>query len=96
MDLGNMTVDNIAQRIWNSDGRDGEGLRYPATVSIWARWIFLAACLIEVNYRIEYGALSHILNALYVLALMFRRLGHVEGSLHRPGGPALAAAPQRD
>ena len=50
---------------------DGEGLRYPATVSIWARWIFLAACLIEVNYRIEYGALSHILNALYVLALMF-------------------------
>ena len=70
MNLLNMAADNIALRIWDSGVRDGEGLRYPATLSIWARWVFLAACLIETNYRIEYGALSHILNTLYLLGVM--------------------------
>ena len=30
----------------------------------------LAFCLLEVNYRVEYGALSHVLNNFYVLGFM--------------------------
>ena len=45
-------------------------LRYPALASIWFRWTVMGACLVEVSYRVEYGALSHILNSLYVLSLM--------------------------
>ena len=56
--------------IWSFDGPDANELRYAATVSIWVRWAFLFACLAETSYRVEYGALSHILNSAYVLGLM--------------------------
>ena len=49
---------------------DPEELRYPALASIWFRWAVMGACLIETSYRVEYGALSHILNSLYLLSLM--------------------------
>ena len=39
-------------------------------VSIVVRCICLSAALVESSYRVEYGALSHILNTLYVLGLM--------------------------
>ena len=45
-------------------------MRYAATVSIWVRWACLAGALVESSYRVEYGALSHILNTLYLLSVM--------------------------
>lgn len=46
---------------------DPEELLQAARVSLWVRWFGLAFCLAEVNYRVDYGALSHILNNCYVL-----------------------------
>ena len=66
MNLQVMAPRTLAQRFWSFDGQESEGLRYAATVSIWVRWCLLAACLVEISYRVEYGALSHILNSLYV------------------------------
>ena len=60
----------VARRFWKFDSPETEELRYPATVYFWVRWAFMAATLAETTYRIEYGALSHILNTLYLLGLM--------------------------
>ncbi len=49
---------------------DPEELRHAAQVSLWVRWLVMAFCLLEVNYRVEYGALSHVLNNCYVLGFM--------------------------
>ena len=49
---------------------DPEELLQAGVVSVWVRWFGLACCLAEVNYRVEYGALSHILNNFYVLGFM--------------------------
>ena len=49
---------------------DPEELRHAAQVSLWVRWFVLVFCLLEVNYRVEYGALSHVLNNCYVLGFM--------------------------
>ena len=70
MNLPRMAISTAAQRLWSFDGRETEELRYAATASIWFRWAVLAACLLESSYRIEYGALSHILNSLYALGMM--------------------------
>ena len=53
-------------------------------VSVWVRWFGLACCLAEVNYRVEYGALSHILNNFYVLGFMAVN-GYVHYLIHRTG-----------
>ena len=45
-------------------------LRYGARISVWVRFVLLLFVLIEVNYRVEYGSVSHILNSLYVLSAM--------------------------
>ena len=34
---------------------DPEELRHAAQVSLWVRWFVMAFCLLEVNYRVEYG-----------------------------------------
>ena len=49
---------------------DPEELWHAAQVSLWVRWFVLVFCLLEVNYRVEYGALSHVLNNCYVLGFM--------------------------
>ena len=58
MDLRNLVAGTLAKRMWNLGAQDEEGLRYPDAVSLWARWVFLIACLVESNYRICYGALA--------------------------------------
>ena len=70
MNLRMPSAHTVARLLWSFDVRDAEEFRYPATVSIWFRWVILAACLVEVSYRVEYGALSHILNTLYLLGMM--------------------------
>ena len=45
---------------------DPDELRHGAQISIWVRWIILVGVMAEVNYRVDYGAVSHILNTLYV------------------------------
>ena len=49
---------------------DPEELLHAGKVSLWVRWIGLAFCLAEVNYRVDYGALSHVLNNFYVLGFV--------------------------
>ena len=49
---------------------DPEELTHAARVCLWVRWFVLAFALFEINYRVEYGSLSHILNWFYVLGLM--------------------------
>ena len=65
-----MSIRTVLRGIWHFDDPGATELRFAATVSIWVRWAFLLAVLLETSYRIEYGALSHILNSLYVLGLM--------------------------
>ena len=63
---------------------DPEELRRAAQVSLWVRWFVLVFCLLEVNYRVEYGALSHVLNNCYVLGLMAAN-GYVHYLVRRRG-----------
>ena len=63
---------------------DPEELRHAALVSLWVRWFVMAFCLLEVNYRVEYGALSHVLNNLYVLGFMATN-GYVHHLVRRRG-----------
>ena len=60
----------LGRRFWRLEEQDAGELRYAATVSVWVRWACLLVCVVEVNYRVEYGALSHIVNNLYNLGLM--------------------------
>ena len=70
MAIPGIGVRAVARRFWNFDRQETEELRYPAAIYIWVRWVFLAASLAETTYRVEYGALSHILNTAYLLGLM--------------------------
>ena len=63
---------------------DPEELRHAAQVSLWVRWFVLVFCLLEVNYRVEYGALSHVLNNFYVLGFMAAN-GYVHYLVRRDG-----------
>ena len=63
---------------------DPEELRHAAQVSLWVRWFVMAFCLLEVNYRVEYGALSHILNNCYVIGFMAVN-GYVQYLVRRHG-----------
>ena len=49
---------------------DRNELRYAAQTTLWLRWLLLIGCLVESNYRVEYGSTSQILNTLYLLGLM--------------------------
>lgn len=63
---------------------DPEELRHAAQVSLWVRWFVMAFCLLEVNYRVEYGALSHVLNNFYVIGFMAVN-GYVHYMVRRNG-----------
>ena len=54
---------------WAQDfyGVDPDDHLYAATISVWVRWAVLAGCLLAVNYRVEYGSLSHLLSTLFCL-----------------------------
>ena len=45
---------------------DPDELWHGAQILIWVRWVILVGVMAEVNYRVDYGAVSHILNTLYV------------------------------
>ena len=64
-----------------------EDLQYAASITLWVRWFMLAFCFVEIHYRIDYGALSHVLNTFYIIGTMaangyvhylFRRNGTVK------------------
>ena len=57
-------------RILSGIERDPDELRHGAQIAIWVRLIILAGVMAEVNYRVDYGAVSHILNTLYVASAM--------------------------
>lgn len=66
---------------------DGSVFGYAVLVTIWLRCLLVVATLVEVNYRIESGSVSHYLNNLYVVGfglanlagwLRMRRVGHAE------------------
>jgi len=63
---------------------DPEELRHAARVSLWVRWLVMVFCLLEVNYRVEYGAVSHLLNNCYVLGFMAAN-GYVHYLVRRKG-----------
>lgn len=70
MNLLKAAVRTIEKRFWSLGGHDSDELRYAAEVSIWVRWVFLVACIVEASYRVEYGAVSHILITIYFLGMM--------------------------
>ena len=75
---------------------DSEELRHAAQVSLWVRWCVMAFCLLEVNYRVEHGALSHVLNNCYMRGFMVAN-GYVDYLIRRKGGSetGLAAGGER-
>ena len=62
-----ITLSELFQRF---DWPGPEEFLHAAKVSLWGRWFMLAFCLAEVNYRVEYGSLSHALNNLYIIGFM--------------------------
>ena len=62
---------------WTLDQFDPEGLRYVTAVSIRARWLVAALCLVELVYRPYYGAAVY---GAYVL--LFLALTGFNGYLH--------------
>ena len=58
---------NFAGFLLGFSRAEPEEMLHAAKVALWVRWFALAFCLGEVNYRVDYGALSHILNNFYVL-----------------------------
>ena len=62
--------DTFPAGIWGSNQTNPDEFRYGARISVWVRWVVLLFCLIEANYRVEYGSVSQILNTLYVIAAL--------------------------
>ena len=60
----------FSTRILSAIESDPDELRHGAQISIWIRWGVLIGVMAEVNYRVDYGAVSHILNTLYVASAM--------------------------
>ena len=60
----------FATRILSAIESDADELCHGAQISIWIRWGVLIGVMAEVNYRVDYGAVSHILNTLYVASAM--------------------------
>ena len=70
MNLVKAVLITAVQRLLSTLGYKTSELRYAAEVSIWVRWLFLVACVIEANYRVEYRAVSHIVNTTYFCGMM--------------------------
>ena len=47
---------------------DPEELLYAAKVSLWMRCLVLAAIMVEINYRVDYGTVSHLPNIISILS----------------------------
>ena len=60
----------FSTRILSAIESDADELCHGAQISIWIRWGVLIGVMAEVNYRVDYGAISHILNTLYVASAM--------------------------
>ena len=50
-----------------AEGLDPEELRYGAIISVWVRWSWVIAGLIEINYPAGYQDRYYVLNTLYML-----------------------------
>ena len=61
---------HFSTRILSAIESDADDLWHGAQISIWIRWGVLIGVMAEVNYRVDYGAVSHILNTLYVASAM--------------------------
>ena len=58
-------------RFFPGAGETGpDDLLHAARVLLWVRLFFLAAGLVEIHYRIEYGSLSHVLNTFYCVGIL--------------------------
>ena len=79
-----MNLGKLAAFLRGFGRTDPEELRHAAQVSLWVRWLVMVFCLLEVNYRVEYGALSHLLNNCYVLGFMVAN-GYVHYLMRRKG-----------
>ena len=60
----------FSTRILSAIESNPDELWHGAQISIWVRWVILAGVMAEVNYRVDYGAVSHILNTLYIASAM--------------------------
>ena len=87
MSPARVVIRTVLRRIWSLGEHDSDEMRYAAAVSIWVRWVFIVACIVEANYRVEYGEISHIVITTYFIGLMvpnayvqwrIRSLGKVE------------------
>ena len=60
----------FSTRILSAIESNPDELWHGAQISIWVRWVILVGVMAEVNYRVDYGAVSHILNTLYIASAM--------------------------
>ena len=51
-------------------GYEAGELQQAASVSIWVRWIVVAAIMFETSYRVDLWSTSHVLNNLYALGIL--------------------------
>ena len=79
-----IAVKRLPERLRGFDRPDPEDLLHAGRVSVWVRWFLLGAALVDSNYRIDYGAPSHIFNTGYVLGIMAVN-GYVQYLIQRNG-----------
>ena len=84
MSVMQIAAGRLPELVRGFERTDPEELLHAARVFIWVRWFVLAFCVVELHYRIDYGALSHILNTCYCLALMAAN-GYVQYLVRRSG-----------
>ena len=61
------TLSTIPGELWGTYRTVPDDLRYGIITSVWLRMCIYLLIIAELNYRIDYGSLSHILNNLYIL-----------------------------
>ena len=79
-----IAVKRLPERLRGFGRPDPEELLHAGRLSVWVRWFVLGAALVDANYRIDYGAPSHILNTGYVLGFMAAN-GYVQYLIQRNG-----------
>ena len=61
---------NALERVRRFNDYEAGELQQAASVSIWVRWVVVAAILFETSYRVDLWSMSHILNNLYILGIL--------------------------
>ena len=84
MSVMQIAAGRLAELVRGFERTGPEELLHAARVFIWVRWFVLAFCVVELHYRIDYGALSHVLNTCYCLGLMAAN-GYVQYLVRRSG-----------